>query len=735
MATTDFVTHFYWQSLLAAGVAVLLFSLPGLIVLRWLGFSTRLGSALLAAPALGLCTYGSFSLALTSWVGYSPFTLLITWLLFQASLWLRPAPKTPENFCEPSNFHSLLLISGATGWAVMTTLPIVPAAYQGGLVVNAPIFDHAKVAIVDAIARQGLLPINPYYAPDGQTIPLIYYYTWHFLASQLKLLVGVTGWQAEVAMTWFTNYAVLTFLSALAIRLTQRTTAGMLLLVFAFAGAPVDLLAPILGPRLEKWFSIPPGHGLEVLWVQMEWVPQHVLSALAVVLLIFLSSRMLASNRFQIHYSIIAGLTTATAFGTSTWLGGIGLIMVLPIFFLTGGWLRLPQANYLSTLKAALFASFVTLITAIPLLISQASGPSLANSSLPFGLAVFPATRLFSLKPEIDNYLGHILLFWLQFLPLNLGISYVLGLLVLVARSSFRLEERVFQALSLGGSVGYLLVSQFVQSTLINNTFGWRAVLVPVMLLLVWSAVALTELASAQRPRTLFIRWQKAVLPMTVIGLTIGCLSTLWTWRLPSPHPRFPPPPELLAAYQGFFRQQAAWAKVREYAGPFDRVQANPDGYAILAACTLPYALFADRSTAYTSVEYTTAFAYRYDQTQNAQQYQLIQNIFSAHPRPESLRKLRDQLQVKVLLIDKFDAVWPTTVLEQSGIYRLVYREADFKILVATTKDNLVLRQLTYDRHCEAKSESCLPVLSSLSAISVCFRCRYDNIHAKSYPL
>jgi len=687
--TTDFVSHFFWQSLLAAGVAVLLFSLPGLVVLRWLGFSTRLGSALLVAPALGLCTYGSFSLAFAFLVGYSPFTLLVAWLLFQTSLWWLPTQRPPENFCEPSNLYNFLLISGAAGWAAMLTLAIFPVAYQEGLFVNSPIFDHAKIAIVDAIARQGLLPINPYYAPDGQTIPLIYYYTWHFLASQLKLLAGVTGWQAEVAMTWFTNYAVLTFLSALAIRLTQRAATGMLLLVFALTGPPANLLAPILGPRLEKWFAVTPWHGLEVLWLQMEWVPQHVLSALAVILLIFLSSRILISDRFQPNYGIVAGLTAATAFGASVWVGGVGLLAALPLLVMMGLRLHLPQANYRLTLKTAGLAILISIIIAIPIFISETSGPALTNSPSPVGLWIYPATRLFALKPEIDNILGHIILFWLQFLPLNLGISYLLGLLALLARSSPILEARTFQALSLGGTLGYLLVTQFLRSTVMNNDLGWRAVLVPIMLLLVWSAVALTELATGHwRPRTQLIRWRKTILLMTIIGLTIGCLSTIWIWQLP--RPLVPPSPEELAARRGFFHQQAAWAKVREYAGPSDRVQANPDGYATLTPwpAALPYALFADRPTAYANPEYTTAFAPRYDRAQNTQQYQLIQNVFSAHPRPESLRKLRDQLRIKVILVDKFDAVWqvvwPIEILEQSGFYKLVYKTADFKIFVAT---------------------------------------------------
>ena len=64
----NFVSDFFWHSVLAALVATILFSLPGLGILRLLGLQKhwRSLSALLIAPALGLCTYGPFSLAFTA---------------------------------------------------------------------------------------------------------------------------------------------------------------------------------------------------------------------------------------------------------------------------------------------------------------------------------------------------------------------------------------------------------------------------------------------------------------------------------------------------------------------------------------------------------------------------------------------------------------------------------------------------------------------------------------------
>jgi hypothetical protein len=687
----NFVSEFFLYSTLASVTALVLFSLPGLAVLRLLGLmnNKHIFAALLVAPAIGLCTYGPFSLALASLFGYSTVKLIIAWILFQVVIWIWAKQSPTESFCEISRTHSLLLFIGIALCAVIPVINIFPAVFQNGLFVNDHIFDHAKVALVDSIAREGILPINPYYAPNGETIPLIYYYTWHFFASQLKLIANVTGWQAEVAFTWFTGFAVIGFLSALAIRISKKVIAGPILLLFVLVGPPADLLPSLFGPRWDNLLAYPPVHGLEVLWMQMAWVPQHVFSALSLVVLLFITTRILISKTLQLQYAFVAGLSVAAAFGSSTWVGGIGLVLVLPAIIGMALMLRLPVSNYIYTLKTALVAIFICVLFSIPLLISQASGPSLTESELPFGIGLYTATRLISKEPYL-GYIAHIILFWFQFLPLNLGIVFVLGSLAMISRYSSQLEQRTFQALSIGATFGFLLITQFVQSTFWNNTFGWRTVLVPVMLLMVWATIALAELITHKsltqwRARIFLERWRTMIFALVIVGLTIGILSSFRLWRLPDPSYN-PPNAETLAQHQGFLSQREAWAKVREYAAPNDRVQANPDGYAKLTPwpATLPYALFADRATAYANPEYATVFAYRYDQAEREQQYHLIQNVFSAEPSESSILKIRDVLKVKVLLVDKFDAVWDKDAIEASGLYKLVYKTIDFKIYVAT---------------------------------------------------
>lgn len=693
----DFSAEFLNHTLLASVFALVWFGLPGLAIMRVLGLAhaNRLQNWFLA-PALGLSVFGSYSFFIASLIGFHFHTLILSWLsvLIILQLWhsrIRPEHTVTWSF---STFNSLGLLIAAVLWSLLPTLLIYPFVHQDALFVSDKIFDHAKVAIVDAIVREGLPPLNPYYAPEGERILLLYYYLWHFLAAQLKLLLNISGWQAEVAMSGFTAFATLNTLVALAGFCSQkrRQVAAWFVIVLAFLGTPVDLLLTALGHEWQYWVGYPQvngvsTHGLELLWIQATWVPQHVFAALAIVILIFLISQVLLRAQLQIPHAIVAGFTASTAFGASTWVGGIALAMALPALIISALSLRLSHKHYIATLYSALIAVVIAGIVSIPLFISQTSGPAETHSQLPFGLTIYPSTNLFA-KDTYFGKLMHVILFWLQFLPLHLGIAYLAGMFTLLFRKTTCQEIKHFYALSLGAVFGFLLIVLFLKSTFWNNTFAWRVVLVPVMLFMVWGAVGIADFTdklhlqkNTWRLQRFLHAGQPVIFALIIMGITVGLLATGRLYHLPATQVSAAE----LAVRQSFLKQHDAWAKVREFVKPNELVQVNPDGYSILTPwpATLPYALFADRSIAYANVEYASVFAYRYDPKQNQAAYQLMQNIFSTTPLPESLQKLRDVFKVKAILVDKFDPVWASDAIEKTGIYQIVYRNDDVRIYLS----------------------------------------------------
>ncbi len=139
---------------------------------------------------------------------------------------------------------------------------------------------------------------------------------------------------------------------------------------------------------------------------------------------------------------------------------------------------------------------------------------------------------------------------------------------------------RVFFYLNYLAIFVYLILVQFVQSDIVNNDFGWRTVMVPIMLLLIWAAVLLTELplsASNWRPVALKLSRQYFFIPLVWAGITIGVMASFFSWHWPKPYPA--PSLESLALHQDLYKLDTAWQAVRQYTQYNDLVQSNPDGY------------------------------------------------------------------------------------------------------------------------------------------------------------
>ncbi|AUI68037.1 hypothetical protein BLE401_04520 [Beggiatoa leptomitoformis] len=124
---SQFWTHTAWGVCLS----LLWFTLPGWGVARLLGFARHPAplSTLLIAPALGLCTYGSFSLLINAIFPYHFITLIFSWLGFQLLVWgwmWRYPVSTTEAFCPITNKYAIGLLLGAGVWSLLPTLQIVP---------------------------------------------------------------------------------------------------------------------------------------------------------------------------------------------------------------------------------------------------------------------------------------------------------------------------------------------------------------------------------------------------------------------------------------------------------------------------------------------------------------------------------------------------------------------------------------------------------------------------------
>ena len=110
--------------------------------------------------------------------------------------------------------------------ALLPAATILPKSSGGAVWLADATFDHAKVAIIDAMARLGLPPVNPVIGEAGPWSGLAYYYLWHFSAAEIALVTTMSGWEADVGLTWFTAFASLTLMMGLAVWLSKRAHSG-----------------------------------------------------------------------------------------------------------------------------------------------------------------------------------------------------------------------------------------------------------------------------------------------------------------------------------------------------------------------------------------------------------------------------------------------------------------------------------------------------------------------------
>ena len=199
----------------------------------------------------------------------------------------------------------------------MPASAIVPKISAGAVRLADPIFDHAKIALIDAMARQGLPPVNPVFGAAGR---LAYYYLWHFSAAEWALALHVTGWEADIALTWFTAFASLALTMGIAVWLSKRSAAAILVVVLAATASLRATFGFLFGSRdLEPFLQ--QSNGFAGWLFQAAWVPQHLMSA-SLRGRGHDAARSICERQSALRLVVLA-LIVAAGFESSSYVGGV----------------------------------------------------------------------------------------------------------------------------------------------------------------------------------------------------------------------------------------------------------------------------------------------------------------------------------------------------------------------------------------------------------------------------
>lgn len=646
--------------ILGAATAFLVWTIIGLAVARAVLPQRALTGPI--APALGWAVHSAATLPLFMLVGFNRATVAILTLLTLAAsaylLW--PHAQPPERDRNSPRVPAWAWV-GAIILAIGPALAILPKFADGAVLLSAPIFDHAKVAMIDEMIRLGLPPGNPFFGEEGQPSRLVYYYLLHFSAAGLALLTGISGWEADAALTWFSAFASLMLMIGLTTWISGRKLAAPVVILVCATGSLRPLLDYI--PGIDS--VIMPQTGFAGWLFQTAWVPQHIASASCVVLAILLLSEL--ARRQSLALIGVFVLVVVAAFESSVWVGGV-TFAVAAIWI--GGVLltTVAPAQRLVLLGRCSIAAICAAALAAPLLYDQAIAMGARGGGSPVVLQTIEV--LGDIFPPMLRQLLDMPAYWLILLVIELPAIYLAGALAMVRLTGTLDPERKRIASILIHLTGASLLAAWLMASTVggNNDLGWRAVLPACLALTVFAVAGLLQWTKT-RPRL-------AVAGFVAVALGLPGGSAILTHNFSGT--RDP-------AGEAFAGTPEMWSAVRRHAGPADRVGSNP----LLSESMTPWpgnlswALLSNRRSCYAGYDLALPFVPLPRQRLRAIDTQ-FNRVFSGDGWPDDLRDLATRYGCRVAVVTALDGAWNRDPFATSEHWRLVETSArGWRIYVA----------------------------------------------------
>ena len=536
--------------------------------------------------------------------------------------------------------------------ALAPAIAILPKDVADGVILAGPIYDHAKIAMIDEMARLGVPPGNPFFGETGGTSRLVYYYLWHFSAAELAAAFRVSGWTADIALTWVTAFASLAVMMGLAVRLAGRRSAAMWVVPLALAAS----LRPLLGmiwsaDRLDA--VLQPATGFAGWLFQSPWVPQHLMAASCVVTAVVLTGGL--AERGILRVGALA-LLAAAAFGSSTWVGGVTFALAAPVIGAALLW-QAERGQRLRLLARFAIAGIAAIALAAPFLLDQLA---LAASRDVGSVVLDPMEVLGAAFPDPLRRQLDLPAYWLVLLPVELPAIIITGALAAVALLRAPLDRDVGRetlVLALLAAVA-LAVSWLLASTLGgNNDLGWRAVLPAVAVLTVFAAAGIANA----------LAWRAWItVAAALVAIALGLPRAFEIVRDDATgHMQ----PDAAA----FAQAPAMWAAVRRHSLPDERVGNNP--LALRAATPWPvnigWALMANRRSCYAGREFALVFT-GLPAARRADIDAQFVRVFAGDGSPDDVRDLAIRYGCRVIALTAADGAWSNDPFAASPFFREV---------------------------------------------------------------
>lgn len=659
------------HALFCALMALVLWTSIGWVIARRL----PLGAALVLpmAPSIGWAAQNVVALVLSLLVGFSVLTTLASLLLLIILAFIL-APKSTNASFRPTDSAAVQLPAWiyllAAILALVPAAAVMPKIVADGVILAGPIFDHSKVALINEMMRSGVPPANPIFAEDGGAGRVSYYYLWHFGAAQIGRLSGASGWEADIASSWFTGFASLTLMCGLALHFCRRTLGPLLALIFSATASVRPVLVAAVGEEPLHQF-LKHGSGFAGWLFQMSWSPHHVAAACCVVIAVLLMVQL--AQRPTAFVMLTFMLISTAGFESSLWIGGITFALSAAAVGLSL-LVAIPAERRSRFIIACMIGMVGTVLLASPLITEQIHAASLRGGGLPITIHPFPILGV--LFPEKLRYILDIPAYWCVLLLIEFPLVFIPGLFGL--RYSMRSaetasEERLMLIACTTLSLTCLCCSWLLLSTVgDNNDLGWRAVLPGLLVLTAFAATAVR-------------RWLLRPSKIATAVMAVVFLATL-------PDTKAIMSENILghrtSSAAAFAEAPAMWAAVRKYTPTDARIANNP---AFLQDVTpwqinISWALMADRRSCFAGNELAIAFASLSPQ-KRAEISELFQRIFDGKGMPGDIAQLVNSYGCRVAVVTPQDGAWGHDPFATSPLFRLAeILDGKWRIYVAVPK-------------------------------------------------
>jgi hypothetical protein len=609
-----------------------------------------------AAPALGWAVHSALALPLYRLIGFTPLSVAPGSLIFLvvASLLLRsPMQSREADIRIPAWGFALAALLAA-----VPVLALFPKFSGDAVTLSGPIFDHSKIAMIDQMTRLGLPPGNPFVGEAGHDALLAYYYLWHFGAAELAVIPGVSGWEADIALSAFTAFSWLALVMGFAAWIGGRATAGLWVLPLAFAASLHPVVEIIFGAENFYSYILPPT-GFAGWLFQTTWAPQHTAGTSCVLLSSLLLLQLARRPSLLTH--VVFSLTAVAGYESSTWVGGIVFAAAAPvmaaILLIDGSTQRLRFVG--SCVAAALLAAALALPFLRDQLLSataRAAGSPIVFS--PYSVLDFPDSDLVRRALDIPA-------FWLVLLLMEFPAIYLPGLVSLAGtlRGKLATAPALLMSWLLFGLMAPSLViaGYFAITFAENNDLGWRAVLPAASVLTIFAATGLA-------------RWLARPAPLAA-AFALACLALALprSFQLVAENLRG----HRSASAKVFAATPQMWAAMRRVTGPAERVANNPQFMGDITPwpVNISWALFANRAACFANSElvlpYSSLPRASVDSIDD-----LFQTVFDGDGDAGDVHELASRYQCRTVVLTAQDGAWAKDPFATSDDYKLAEEKA-----------------------------------------------------------